>query len=110
MRFWNTIANRFYPGRRRAIRAQYRLTEAYREVFQVGNESAEMVISDLANFTGYYKVPPPGTPSETLQYEAGMRAAFGRLFHFLTLSDEQRKALERAVRQESDADNEEGTL
>lgn len=78
-----------------------KLAVAYRELFKRG-EHSEMVLADLAAFTGFYSVAPPGVPSETLQYDAGMRAAFGRLFHFLSLSEDDMAALEQAARAESE--------
>lgn len=83
-------------------RQEKKLVQAYNEVFGKETEAVEMVLADLASFTGFYGVAPPGTSGDALQYDAGMRAAFGRLFHFLSLSDEQLQALEEAARAESE--------
>lgn len=62
-----------------------------------------MVLTDMADHSGFYRIEPPGADLSRYQagYRDGMRAAFGRLFHFLSLSDEQLRALEEAARQEA---------
>lgn len=84
--------------------SEQRLAAAYREVFSKPSEDIEIVLADLAAQTGFYLVDPPGADFTLYQagYNAGQRAAFGRLFHFLSLSDEQLRALEEAARQEAE--------
>lgn len=86
------------------IHAEQRITQAYRAVFGKQSEDVEIVLADLAAHTGFYLVEPPGADLSQYQagYSAGQRAAFGRLFHFLTLSDERMRALEEAARAESE--------
>lgn len=105
---WRTIATQV--NRPRGAKAQDRLAKAYREVFQRDSEAVEIVLADMANFMGFYKVPPIGAPPETLLVDQGLRAAFGRLFSFLSLSEDRLAALEEAARREAMADDEEGTL
>lgn len=81
--------------------AEQTLVGAYRSVFREGQD-AEMVLADMAAFTGFYQVQPPGDMSAyQAGYVNGMRAAFGRLFHFLSLSDRQLAELEEAARLEA---------
>lgn len=107
---WRSISTQKAKGARRDSDAELRLINAYHDVFSREDEATELVMADLADFCGFYKVPPPGSPSEGLQYEAGLRAAFGRLFHFLTLSDERLAALEKAARFENETNATEGYL
>lgn len=107
---WRTPAVLYPKGQGRGSQASEKLTKAYLDVFGKDNESVEIVLTDLANFTGFYKVPPPGTPPETLLYEQGLRAAFGRLFHFLSLPPDRLEELEKAARAEALVDEEEGIL
>lgn len=107
---WRSSASQMPAGRRRGAQASEHLTRAYLDVFGKETESVEAVLADLANFTGFYKVAPPGTSPETLLYEQGLRAAFGRLSHFLSLPPERLEALEKAARAEALADEEEGLI
>lgn len=80
---------------------ELKLANAYRDVFKRG-EQPEMILADLAQFTGFYAVAEPNTSNEALQYNAGQRAAFARILHFLTLSDTDMQGLEQAARAESE--------
>jgi len=86
------------------VHAEHRLAEAYKAVFGKQSEDIEIVLADLAAHTGFYLVEPPGADLSPYQagYSAGQRAAFGRLFHFLTLSDERMRSLEEAARAEAE--------
>ena len=87
--------------------AEYRLFSAYNR-FRSGEttrEDAELIIADLANFTGFYRVHPP---DDALAFQEGKRAAFGRLFYFLNLSEAEARALSEAARAEAVADQTEG--
>lgn len=83
---------------------EQRLTEAYKAVFGKATEDVEIVLADLSAQTGFYLVEPPGSDLSQFQagYNAGQRAAFGRIFHFLSLSDERLRALEEAARAEAE--------
>lgn len=107
---WRTLATQLPAGAARQTKAQEKLAAAYREVFTRDDESVEIVLADLANFCGFYKVPPIGSPPETLLVDQGLRAAFGRLFSFLSLPDERMASLEKAARTEALADDEEGII
>lgn len=86
-----------------AAQADLRLINAYRSLFATGREDAEMVLADLAAFCGFYQVEAGGADGAELNHHAGRRAAFGRIFNFLSLSDEQLAAMEQASRDEASA-------
>ncbi|NKE77542.1 hypothetical protein [Ochrobactrum sp. MC-1LL] len=98
---WRCLA---WLRRHRPNEAELRLAVAYKEVFERRSEHTEIVLADFAAHTGFYLVDPPGTDLSLYQagYNAGQRAAFGRLFQFLSLSDEQLRALEEAARAEAE--------
>lgn len=95
---WRTLARQKAA---QPAQSEQALCTAYRDVFGVKKESVQLVMADLAAFTGFYQVVPQGTPNEALQYQEGSRAAFARIYHFLSLTDEQLMALEQAARSES---------
>lgn len=78
------------------------LVDAYRSLFADGREDAEMVLADLAAFCGFYGVMSGGASVEDLNHAEGRRAAFARIFHFLSLSGAQLAALEEAARLEAE--------
>lgn len=104
---WRTRAQYAVYGQNTA---EQQLVAAYAEVFGKKSEAVEIVLSDLATYTGFYKVEPPNGDLTAYQagYTNGLRAAFGRLFQFLTLSEDQLRALEEAARQEAAAPHQEG--
>src|SRR5687767_619888 len=81
--------------------ADVRLVNAYHSVFLRGGEDVEMVLVDLATFCGFYQVEQRGVSGEDLNHQAGLRAAFGRIFSFLTLGEAQLEAMEQAARDEA---------
>jgi hypothetical protein len=87
------------PGR--SAEAELRLALAYRNVFNPQNADVQIVLSDLADFTGFYRVNGVGIPPDDRAFSDGMRAAFGRLFRFLNLTDEEKAALVEAARAET---------
>lgn len=99
---WLTLARRF-RGRERGDEAKLRLALAYHNVFNPANEDAQIVLADIADFTGFYRVNGAGVPPDDRAFSDGMRAAFGRLFRFLNLTDEQKAALVDAARAEASA-------
>ncbi len=70
---------------------------AYRSLFGGTSPAVAIVLADLADRTGFYKVEAGGQGTEELNYAAGLRAAFGPIFEVLNLSGEQVAALERAA-------------
>lgn len=103
---WRSKARHAVYGK---IHAEQKLVAAYQDVFGKQTEAVEMVLADLASHTGFYRVEPPGSDMSAYQagYVNGSRAAFGRIFSFMSLSDEQLRALEEAARIEASMSNEE---
>jgi len=102
---WRRLSALFQP--RNSSRSEHRLFAAYNR-FRSGeasSEDAELIVADLANFTGFYRVHPP---DDALAFQEGKRAAFGRLFYFLNLSEAEARALAQAARAETLADETEG--
>jgi hypothetical protein len=75
---------------------------AYQRVFTgtPDGEDQGLVLVDLANYTGFYRVTPPETGDrDTIVFNEGMRAAYGRIFQYLRMSDAEILSLELAARQ-----------
>jgi hypothetical protein len=106
---WRSLVTQ-RPEAPRGDDAKLRLARAYLSVFGQKTEDVELVLADLADFCGFYNVAPPGLSGDQLQYDAGKRASFGRLFSFLSLSDERLAALEKAARAENEANETQGYL
>lgn len=84
------------------LEAEARIAVAYQRVFTgtATGEDQGIVLVDLANFTGFYRVTPPeGGDRDTIVFNEGMRAAYGRIFQYLRMSDTEVMALETAARQ-----------
>lgn len=102
--------SRAYPkGERRSAKAQQTLATAYQKLFtgHGGEQDAQLVLVDLANFTGFYRVNGPGFSGDDRAHSDGMRLAYGRIFQFLRMSDEERRQLEEAARLEAVTDADE---
>ena len=87
------------------------LAQAYNAVFR-GNPTkgdSEMVLADLANESGFYKVTVPGA-DVSLDFETGKRYVFGRIHRFLNMSQAEWDELHVAARQEAMADAIEGSI
>ncbi len=68
------------------------------------------MLADLANHPGFYQVLPPGSRAIELAEANRKRAAFGRLFRFLRLNEEELRGLEETVCQEVLTDAREGEI
>lgn len=97
-----------WRSRARALRvhgnaalADAQLIAAYNSVFVQGREDVELVLTDLANHCGFYKVDERGASADDLNFDGGKRAAFARIWSFLTLTDQQIELLENAARDEA---------
>lgn len=107
---WHSIANKFPAGKRRQSAAELRLVSAYQQVFQ-GNptrEDQEIVLADLARYTGFLMFHAKEATDADLRYGEGMRSVFGHIHGHLSLTPEQREGLFRAARAEAQADAAEG--
>lgn len=91
------------------IKSRQALTQAYLRLFST--QDGQMVLADLANVTGYYRRPSYGewmvktkTPHGFELHSALSNARAEVLQHimdFLTLSEDQLVALEKAARAEA---------
>lgn len=69
-----------------------------------------MVLTDLANLTGYYRVSPADTPEAELRFAEGKRFVMARILHHLRMPRELQQQLEDAARQEQLTNTEEGEI
>lgn len=89
--------------------AQQALTQAYLRMF--ATQDGQMILADLANITGYYRRPSYGewmaktkTPHGFELHSALSNAraeVVQHIMNFLTLSEDQLVALEKAARAEA---------
>lgn len=99
MTWWSALAHKFQ--RRLEPRAQIDLSQAYQAVFLGPNatrEQREIVLSDLAAYTGFFMFNPSEATDAKLRYVEGMRSVFGHINGQLTLTPQQIEALQRAAR------------
>ncbi len=103
---WRSLSRLFPWLKSRSTEASLRLTQAYMAVFsgKATREDAEVVLADLANYSGFYRTSPADTPSDVLRYQEGMRAVYGYVYSHLNLSPSDISALENAARQEAAVD------
>ncbi len=96
-------------GNKRGPAAKLDLQNAYAAVFQ-GTPSEiqrDMVLVDLATFSGFYSVAPEGA---NLSRHEGARSVYGRIHSFLTMTDAEKTAFEVTVRDAHFVDSFEGEL
>lgn len=107
------ISIRFEKGERRGPDAKVRLISAYTAVFDHGNatvEDRQFVLTDLADFCGFYSVQGPGLSADERAYREGQRSAFGRILSHLALTWEELRAYQVAARREALVNKVEGEL
>jgi hypothetical protein len=85
--------------RKRGAMATEQLARDYMSVF--GTDAGQRVLTDLAEFAGFFKVTPPGTDADRLQYVEGGRNVIGRILHYLGPSPEQFHKLQRLAAAEA---------
>lgn len=73
--------------RKRGAMATEQLSRAYMTLFQ--SEAGRLVLADLAEFSGFFKVIPSGTTPDQAMYCEGMRNVFGRILHYMQPTSEQ---------------------
>jgi hypothetical protein len=98
MRYFNSLAKLLPWGLRKLHEQELVLAGAYQRVFH-GNPSQrdqEIVLLDLADFSGFYRVTVPG--AEDLAFREGMRAMYGRIFRYIRMTNDEIRSLEEAVR------------
>lgn len=109
---WSWLSAKFVPGHRRSLEARADLASAYQHVFTgtATREQAQIVLTDLMNFSGWQRVNGHGISPDDRAVSDGMRAVYGRIHRFLRMTEEERSALETAARHEALVDNEEGYI
>jgi hypothetical protein len=108
-RFFAGAGSHLPLGQRRSPKVKLDLAGAYRSLF-FGNASAaqrDMVLVDLANFSGFYTVAPEG--SDLARHE-GRREVFARLYSMVNMTPDEQKAFETEARHQALIDNYEGEL
>lgn len=106
MSVWTSLTAKFGRRRARTPAAEVYLISAYRSVFagRGTSEDAQIVLADLANYTGFFRVSPADVPEAELRTREGMRMAFSRINQFLTLNETDLHALQHAARTEAAVD------
>jgi hypothetical protein len=96
---------------RRDRQAMLELQDAYRRLFfsrGATTEDQQIVVADLAAFTGYFFARPPETPADGLRDANAMRRVFARIVRLGLAEDSDLSALYRASVLETIANQEEG--
>ena len=106
MRVWKSISSLFPTGLSRSYGANYRLATSYQALFEGrgSRDDAEIVLADIANVSGFYRVSPSTFTEAELRHQEGMRALYGRIHSMLRMSGPDMLALENAARVESAID------
>lgn len=105
-----TTAQLLAEGRRRGPELSLALHEAWKAL-QGGHGGAddfELVLNDLAEFTEYYFVAPPGTSGDVLVRREGARAVFARILFLLDVPMTTLGEWRKAALVELDITNQEG--
>jgi hypothetical protein len=91
------------PFAKGSARGQEKLGSAYRNIFSGKGtaDDAQMVLADLANHSGFYRVSGPDVDPNARAFADGMRAAYGRIFRYLSLTDQELQDLQEAARAEA---------
>jgi hypothetical protein len=96
---------------RRDTQAMRELQDAYRRLFfdrGATPEDQQVVIADLASFTGYFFAQSPESASDSLRDANAMRRVFARIVRLGLSENSDLSALYRAAVAETLADREEG--
>jgi hypothetical protein len=111
LNWWQWLGRKF-PRNPRGPRAHTFLVGAYRRVLVSGgtstDEDKQIVLADLANASGFYRVSGPGLTAEDRAFADGMRSVYARVHVFLRMTDQEIRNLEEAARQEAIIDSEPG--
>jgi|SRR5690606_19704852 len=105
-----SVSSGLPKGSRRGAKAAEKLVGAYREVFKIGREEAEIVLADLAEHSGFYRFTPPVSGELEMAFNEGKRAVFAHIFNLLRMTDEEVRNLEMAARHEAVISSQEGDI
>lgn len=102
----------FPRGLRRGRKARLRLIEAYRNLFagSGSHEDAELVLTDLAEKSGFYQVTTAETTADALRFAEGQRALFKRIAAMLAMPPEALAELQQAAYRETITNTHEGEI
>lgn len=106
-----TTDKQFKEGQRRGPRQTLVLSDAYKAVFKMRNptpEALEMVMNDLAEFSGYFAVSPRGASAEDVNYDNGQRSVFARILILTGVYGDELERLRAAAIIEMQISNTEG--
>lgn len=81
------------------------LTKAY-NAFRRGratSDESDLIMTDLAIFSGYYNTTPSDLPAEQLKHAEGQRSVYGRILSFINPPAAELEELEAAVKREMHA-------
>lgn len=98
-------------GNRRGDKATLALVEAYQRVLSRPGVSAEadLLLADLAEFSGYFSTLPIDAPDRALQRMEGRREVFARILSLFGVTGEEREELRRAALRELTVSIDEGS-
>lgn len=107
-----SISDGLPKGRRRGAQATDKMAGAYRAVFSANGtkQDVEIVLSDLATFSGFYQVGAPDTADGARAWYDGQRSVFGHILRFLRMSETELHELEEAARMEAIVNLNEGMI
>lgn len=90
-------------GGKSAREAEIALVDAYTALVhgQPTPGDVQMVVVDLARFSGYFDVSGESVPAEALRFREGKRAMFERVLMLSNMTNDERMALEGAAREEA---------
>lgn len=90
------------PDAPRGSEAELRLTNAYKAVFtgHPGAEDTDLVLTDLANSSGYFRTLGPGRTQDERAFDDGRRWLFARIAAFLYKDGRELMDLQRAASRE----------
>lgn len=103
----------FKRGYRRGASARLLMRGAYRRVLVEGNstqQDRDLVLADLANLTGFYRISLADASDAELRFAEGKRAVMARIIHHLRMPPEIQQQLEAAAKDEQLTNTEEGEL
>ncbi len=106
-----TTKQQLPAGKRRGVAANSALVTAYQNVFKdLGvRADVDLVLGDLAEYSGYYNTMPEDATSAQMQRAEGRREVFARILSLFGVSGEDRELLRRAALEELQVSSEEGT-
>jgi len=87
------------PADMQPLVAEAKIVSAYHAFAEgrAGKQDADLILQDLAMYSGYFHVTPQSTPEGELKYAEGARSVFARVMYMLNLPVEQIYALQQVL-------------